>query len=35
MIEHFIDIDYTTENIMEYLNIIEATGEVVNEDETE
>ena len=30
-----VNIDYTTENIMKYLNIIEATGEVVNEDETE
>ena len=30
-----VNIDYTTENIMKYLNIIEATGEVVTEDETE
>ena len=30
-----VNIDYTTENIMKYLNIIEATGEVVTEDEIE
>ena len=30
-----VNIDYTKENIMEYLNIIETTGEVVTEDETE